>query len=322
MKYKTIRELFDSFLFNYVPYQVRSAFASWFLDKTDSKEKEEVLEDIWDEMSLQKENFDYSNELPSAESLLSDADTIENPIGTNRFRTYKRLTYVFATLACICVILCTYFLLFPQSTTILVAAGSKTQYELPDGTSVWLNKGSKLCYQNNLKGKTRKLCLNGEAYFDVAKDTEHPFVVSTTDFEVKVLGTKFTLSAYDDSPASVYLESGKVVLLSNHFDYAALLPGEAFTYDPLNGSTSLHKEKISNHISWTADKLEFANATLKDIVVNLEHWYNVKINIIGDAADEHLSLIVRQESLSDILNAITRISGIKYTINGNEITIY
>lgn len=322
MKHLIIRELLDSFISNYVPLQVRSAFASWMLDKTDAKEKEEALEDIWDEMALSKESFDYSDELPTAQSVLMDAEALENPVGMRRFRMYRALTFAFAAAACICLFVCGFMLTRQNTTTILVAAGSKTHYELPDGTSVWLNKGSKLSYFDNLKGRNRRLSLEGEAYFDVAKDASHPFVINTSDFDVKVLGTKFTLSAYSDSPTSVYLESGKVAVISPSFPTRTLLPGEALTYDSQTGQCCHGKEKISNHLSWTGDKLEFANAALEDIVVSLEHWYNVKILLNGDCGGERLSLTVRQEPLNEILNAIASISDIRYTINGNEITIY
>ena len=314
--------MLDSFISNYVPLQVRSAFAAWMLDKSDAKEKEEALEEIWDEMSLDKESFDCSDVLPTAQSILMDAEALENPVGIRRFRMYRVLTFAFAAAACVCLFVCGFMLTRQNTTTILVAAGSKTHYELPDGTSVWLNSGSTLSYFDNLKGRSRRLSLEGEAYFDVAKDASHPFIISTDDFDVRVLGTKFTLSAYSDSPTSIYLESGKVALDSPAFSTPALLPGEALTYDSQTGQYFCRKEKITNHLSWIGDRLEFANAALEDIVTSLEHWYNVKITINGDCRGERLSLTVRQEPLNEILNAIANISDISYTINGNEITIY
>lgn len=322
MKYKTIRELIDSFRSNYVPLQVRSAFSSWILDRNDVEEKENVLEDLWDEMSLEKENYDHADELPSAASILRDAKAIENPIRTRQLRTYRYLTFAFASIALFCILGGAFLLGSQKTTTIVVAEQAKTHYQLPDGTKVWLNQGSKLSYYNNLKGKNRRLALDGEAYFDVEKDAKHPFIISTSEYDVKVLGTRFTLSAYEDEPTSVFLESGKVAVSSPMFESTTLLPGEAFTYDPLTRHTDHRKVQVVNHLSWTKDRLEFANATLEDIATNLEHWYHVKIKLRGDVAEEHLSLTVRQEPLTEILNAISRIAGCSYTINGNEITIY
>lgn len=324
MKQKIIRELIHSFISNYVPSQVRSSFASWFLDKADAEEKDRALEEIWDEMSLEKEHFDFGDELPSAKSILSDAEAIENPSGAKKIGFYRRLAVISGAAACLCLLLTGSLFLVrnKDSKTVLMAVDSKIYYELPDGSSIWLNKGSTLSYFNDLKGRNRRLHLDGEAFFDVAKDPKHPFVIATEEFDVKVLGTRFTLSAYGDSKKSVYLESGKVALNSPHFDSEILMPGEAFTFDPVTGQASHYKEKAVNHLSWTRDKLEFANASLRDIVTNLEHWYNVKISMTGDAGNEHLSLTVRKEPLNEILDAISCISGISYTINDNEITIY
>ena len=121
MKYKTIRELIDSFRSNYVPLQVRSAFSSWILDRNDAEDKENVLEDLWDEMSLEKENYDHADELPSAASILRDAKAIENPIRTRQLRTYRYLTFAFASIALFW-ILGGAFLLGAQKTTSIVVA--------------------------------------------------------------------------------------------------------------------------------------------------------------------------------------------------------
>lgn len=324
MKYLRIRELIDSFAENYVPGQVRSAFASWFLDRKDAAEKERAMEDIWDEMSLGRNRYDASDLLPDAAEVLRDAKAAERPSEFSQLRRWKRLSAVLGAAACLGLVLSTALLLTGRSstTTILSTSDSKARFALPDGSSVWLNRHSTLSYSDNLRGRVRRLDLDGEAFFDVEKDPEHPFVVSTRNVAVEVLGTKFTLSAYDSRPESVYLESGKVSLSSESFPQTALLPGEAFTFDPVSGTVSHRKEKAVNHLSWTGDRLEFANAELGDIMTSLEHWYNVKINMDADAASVRLTLTVRGEPLAEILNAISRISGHGYTINGNEISIH
>jgi len=318
-----IRRLLDSFADNYVPAQVRAAFASWLLGKEDSEEKEAALEEIWDEMSLEKEKFEFDELLPGSSSILADAKNVEKPVAARKLRKYRAMSYAFGAFAAICAVLCVFFYSAKRgdATTVLVATVSKVYYELPDGSSVWLNKNSKLCFKNNLEGKRRELSLEGEAFFDVAKDPEHPFVIRTSNMNVKVLGTRFTMRAYSDSPEQVFLESGKVSLSSEHFPDDVLSPGEAFSYDPISETASHFKEKTVNHLSWTNEQLVFANASLADIIANLEHWYNVRIDNTGKPAEERLSLVVRQETLPDVLAAIHRLTGRTYTINGNEITI-
>lgn len=322
MRNLRIRELIESFCSDYVPQQVRSSFASWILGKEDADVKEDALEEIWDEMSLEKERFGFDELVPSADDVLSDARSLETPEREVKLRRYRRMTAAFAAVAVVCIVCCVYFTLKqPRTTMVLVASNVKTFYELPDGSSVWLNRGSRLSYDNNLNGKCRRLHLDGEACFDVKKDAGHPFIVSTSNMDVKVLGTRFTLSAYSDAPEQVFLESGMVSLSSSHFSDDVLSPGEAFSYDPVSGSVSHYEEKAVNHLSWKNEQLEFANVSLDEIVTNLEHWYNVRIEINGMPAEERLSLIVRQEPVQEILAAIQRLTGRSFTINGNEITL-
>ncbi len=323
MKQLRIRELIDSFTANYVPGQVRSAFASWFLDRKDAAEKERAVEEIWDGMSLGKERYDASDMLPDAAEVLRDAKAVESPSESAQLRRWKRIAALLGAAACLGLVSSAALLLTGNSstTTILSTTDSKAHFTLPDGSSVWLNRHSTLSYADNLKGGTRSLTLDGEAFFDVQKDPEHPFVVSTQNVAVKVLGTRFVLSAYGSRPESVYLESGKVSLISESFPQATLLPGEAFTFDPVSGTVCRRNEKAVNHLSWTGDRLEFANAELGDIMTSLEHWYNVKINVDRRVAAVRLTLTVRQEPLAEILDAIARISGCGYTVNGSEVSV-
>ncbi len=323
MKRLRIRELINSFAGNFVPGRIRASFASWFLEHKDAEEKERVMEDMWDEMCLEKEQYDSSEFLPDSSKMLRDAKLAENPTEYGMLLKWRRRAIIYGAIACLGLVLSTVLFLSERnsSTTILASAGSKAKFELPDGSSVWLNRHTTLSYSDGLKGKIRKVSLDGEAFFDVAKDPEHPFVVSSANVDVKVVGTRFTFSAYTDAKESVYLESGKVCLQSDNFLPMSLAPGEAFTYDPVDGSVLKRKENAVNHLSWINDRLEFANTSLDEIVKNLEHWYNVKIYVTESAKDIHLSLTVRQEPLTEILDAISRISGLNYTINGNEITI-
>ncbi len=323
MKTLRIKELINSFTGHFVPGRIRASFAAWFLEREDAEEKERAMEDMWDEMCLEKDNYEIAGLFPDSRQLLKDAKAAESPSESKLVLRWRRRAIMYGVAACLGLVLSNVLFFSRQSasTTILASAESKAKFNLPDGSTVWLNKHTTLSYSDGLKGKTRKVSLDGEAFFDVSKDPEHPFIVNSTDMNVKVLGTRFTFSAYSDAKESVYLESGKVCLQSDNFLPESLIPGEAFTYDPITGETSKRKENVFNHLSWINDKLEFANTSLDEIVTNLEHWYNVKIYMTDRAKNIHLSLTVRQEPLTEILDAISRISGLNYTINGNTVTI-
>ena len=112
--------------------------------------------------------------------------------------------WVAAMLLPVCIAFFTYYLIDSSRTmeapfVVKANKGDKATIELPDGTNVVLNSASQLSYLNNFGEKVRRVQLNGEAYFKVAHDEKHPFVVQIGDLEVKVLGTSFNVSAYEDS---------------------------------------------------------------------------------------------------------------------------
>ena len=186
----------------------------------------------------------------------------------------------------------------------LAAADAKAQYTLPDGTVVWLNRGTTLSYSKAFGKQLREVQLEGEAYFDVTHDPEHPFVVCTPEVDVTVLGTRFQVSAYPDAFPATYLEEGSVKASGRNLEETVLCPGESLSFD--GTSWSVRPFNPQCHLGWTGESLVMVNMPLLDVVTSLEHWYSVKLSVASpeEAAREKLSMTVRGETLACLVHGL------------------
>ncbi len=162
--------------------------------------------------------------------------------------------------------------------TISTPLASKTSFELPDGSKVWLNSGSSVSFPKSFNSKTRLVRLTGEAYFDVEKG-KRPFLVETPMFTVHVLGTAFNVMAYEHEMPAVTLERGKVLLETASNDGRMLTPGQQAVIDTLNQSIMLKDVEPGLYSSWVNNRLIFKDEPLSTVVKRLERWYNIEISI-------------------------------------------
>ncbi|QGY45021.1 DUF4974 domain-containing protein [Maribellus comscasis] len=205
---------------------------------------------------------------------------------------------------------------------IRTAFGTQSQINLPDGTLVWLNSGSTLKYPGSFSDMdTRSVELNGEGYFQVTKNSRKPFIVKTTDINVKVLGTEFNVSAYDDyHSTTVALERGKVSLFKTvsgtDKNLLVLNPNEVAEYEKTEGELIHHKEiSLEKYVAWKDGMIVFFNDPIQSVTHKLEKWYNVKIEI-GDSEIETYSFTATfvNEPLEQVLRLLSVSSPISYKI--------
>jgi ferric-dicitrate binding protein FerR (iron transport regulator) len=158
--------------------------------------------------------------------------------------------------------------------TLKIPRGMNQQLTLTDGTKVWLNAESTLEYPETFEGKpNREVYLKGEAYFEVTKDTEHPFRVKTDALETLVLGTSFNVRAYSKEDTQVTLVEGSVKVSDKHQGELHLQPGE-HTNQKLNKTKV---EKADDYHSWAEGMFYFDNTELVEIMRELGRWYNINI---------------------------------------------
>jgi transmembrane sensor len=170
----------------------------------------------------------------------------------------------------------------PQLTEIVVPYGNKMKLDLPDGSKVWLNAGTTFRYPDKFSGNVRTVEIEGEGFFEVAKDKTHPFFVKTKTFEVTVLGTVFNLSSYtDDNFNSLTLLSGSVQLQTtqNQHQKIKLSPGEKAVINKENSSLEVVSEDVSDLASWREGILDFKNLDFENIIKLLERQFDVKIQV-------------------------------------------
>ncbi len=199
---------------------------------------------------------------------------------------------------------------------------------LPDGSQVQLGPGSKLVYPSEFDGKTREVKLEGQAFFDVAKDKSKPFVVKTKDMDVTALGTAFEVFSYEmENSIETVLLNGKVkvdLLHGNHKREVILNPNDKLTLSRSDARISIEKVNATKYSDWrNLGILSFENEKLSMIIPRLEKWYGQKIFCQKDLANTYrFTFKVRNESLDRILYMLNNSSPIKYRKAGDNYELY
>ncbi len=210
--------------------------------------------------------------------------------------------------------------------TLTIPYGKRFEIVLSDGTNVHLNAGSSLKYPVAfIAGQNRQVFLNGEAYFDVTKDTQHPFIVSANNLNINVLGTQFNVSGYpEDSETDVVLVEGSVNLaIKENTETPILLkPGFKARYNKSDTSISTSPVITSVYTSWIHGDLVFRNLTFNNLLKKLERHYNVEIiSSNTELAHEKFNASFRKEPIENILEYFKITYGINYTITHTKILI-
>lgn len=210
-----------------------------------------------------------------------------------------------------------------QETVLMASSENISSYMLPDGSKVWLNKNSWLTYNQRFGKRTRQVALKGEGYFEVNRDERRPFIVKMqNDLDIKVLGTTFNACNYPSlNKAEVILRSGSVQVSDNgRNEHVILKPNQKFTWN--EGTAEISSVNAMNCCRWFEHRLVFDNVKLKDILENLSHKYQTEISLnVGNLADKHMSMTIRDESVEDILDILTTLLPIRWRYQGAEIII-
>lgn len=203
--------------------------------------------------------------------------------------------------------------------TVYVPAGQRTQVTLADGTIVWVNGRSTLTFPNRFSSQTRNVSLDGEAFFDVAKNPEKQFIVSMAhQSAIKVLGTKFNVKAYKESEAIITtLVEGKVNFEFNNmkqqFQYITMTPGQQLIYNSQNGKTELYTTSGENELAWKDGKIVFKQNSLREALDILAERYDVEFIIKKNVPhDDTFSGTFTSRSLEQILNYVKASSKIRW----------
>lgn len=184
-----------------------------------------------------------------------------------------------------------------------IPRGQVYKITLSDGTEVWMNTSSRLSFPTRFSGSNRTVRLEGEAYFKVAHDAEHPFLIVTDKLTTEVLGTEFNVKAYQDSEAHVTLVRGSVrVSMPETEQEVTLQPGDDITCT--GDSYSVQQVDITYYVQWMEGYFYYDNVCLADILKDLGRWYNVTISMEQDSLllAQRLHFIAdRSESIDNVV---------------------
>ena len=205
--------------------------------------------------------------------------------------------------------------------TISTPNGGQYQLELPDGSLVWLNATSSIHFPTSFAGKERRVEITGEAYFEVARKRDMPFVVSVNGAEVQVLGTHFNVNAYSDE------DNVKTTLLEGSVKFVhgvnadMLAPGQQ---SQLAGDGQV--KVVSNVdgdevVAWKNGMFDFENAGIEKVMRQLSRWYDVEIEYKGKTDDLFIAEMHRQIKLSDALKALELTGKVRFEIQGKKIIV-
>ena len=247
----------------------------------------------------------------------------ENP-RTIRMNPWK---WAAAIVLPICIAFFTYYLVDSSQTVgapFIVKAdkGDKATIELPDGTNVVLNSASQLSYLNNFGENGRRVQLNGDAYFKVAQDEKCAFIVQVGDLEVKVLGTSFNVSAYEDAKdVTVVLLEGKVGVYAQKTSHI-MKPGDKIEYNKATHKITATQVHPSDYIEWTKGNIYFEKESLENIMKTLSRIYDVEIRFDSNKLpNEYFTGTIPGGGIQNALNILMLTSPFYYEMDGSVIVL-
>ncbi|CAD5279188.1 MULTISPECIES: FecR family protein [unclassified Imperialibacter] len=207
-----------------------------------------------------------------------------------------------------------------------VPRGKTFKVVLSDGTSVHLNSGTIFKFPVNfIQGEERKVFLTGEAYFEVAKDPEHPFLVNTSGMDVRVLGTHFNVSSYEGSVAHAVLIEGSVAVQEKDGGNIVgtekvIVPGQKASL--VSGKFEVQEVDVEDYVGWMRNVLIFNDEPFSEIVKKIERRYNVEIkNEYKELAPVRFNGKFDDETVIDLLETFRASAGFDYHISDNKVII-
>lgn len=301
-----------------------------YLDGTINKEEEQLLERF--DRELIKKYIPTLTD--SYKSRLASKKKLAAAINGGQIGKYHRRNMV-QIVASFLVLIAVGYLFFENTkepvktfaeTSLLIKRadwGEKINLVLPDGTSVKLNSGSSLTFPESFNGSSREVELTGEAFFDVVKNSDRPFIIKTANLTTTVLGTSFNINSYDQNQtAAITVLTGKVRVASakGHID---LLPNEQGVFD--KNTSGLAKEQVNAKevLLWKEGILKFDDATLIQVAEALGRWYGVTILFKEKSTAQCiLTGTYDNEYLSAVLESIAFAKGLHYREKENDTIVF
>lgn len=204
-----------------------------------------------------------------------------------------------------------------------IPRGETFKVILSDGTEVLLNSDSRLSYPTVFKGKERVVSLEGEAYFNVTKDAEHPFIVNSGNVQVRVLGTEFNMCSYSPDDVRITLIEGKVAVSDTcSLQSVEIKPGQS-AHLVSDGTFAVEEVDTESFLYWKEGFFYFDDVTLVDMMKEIGKWYNIDVDFRNSEIMNlrmHF-LAKRQQDIADLIELINRMERIHVYQEGESLII-
>ncbi|MBW9278067.1 FecR family protein [Bacteroides fragilis] len=323
MKENYIYQILKQFFLDSYPPEIEEKVQKWIIKDKWTAEKNNAMSAIWDEMEIAPNDNTYK----ALDRVKNKIKQLENQ--KKHLRIRRVLLGSAAIIIPVLLIFGSYLYINQDVEMIEVVTSSNQQKQctLADGTTILLNSSTKITYPSKFKDSTRVVALDGEAYFSVASDAAKPFIVKTNNLSVRVLGTKFNISAYPTNDRTIAtLNSGKIQvdIQSGKTDSKYILkPNQEIVFNKIDNSVLINAVTGENS-SWKDGSLVFQDATFNDIVNTIERRYGVTIDYSKQAFlnTPYTIKFIHNESLEDVLNVLQDVvGGFEYKKENSKITI-
>ena len=313
----------------------KNALNEWINSSTTNKHLYFQIKELWNHKQDQTNNsqaiaaYDkLINRIKFAEVVQSQSRVQSISAQINQFVKYAAIIFFILSFG----FLSYYYVTEENSNkefcTISVPKGNKSEIILPDGSKIWLNNNSRLIYPKKFNQSVREVELIGEGYFEVQRNTKVPFVVKTSDINIKVLGTKFNICAYpNDKFIETTLISGKVTVQSNENpeETNTLNPGESMTFDKLSNHSAITHVDTKFYTFWMKGEFVFKDEKFETLAKRIERIYNVEIIFEDQTLKEktYTGDFKVDDNIYSILEIFKRSTSepIEYITDRNKITI-
>lgn len=304
-----------------LPDDFATSFRDWMIAHEGDKELTEAMYGKW------VESLDAADGNVDARALTRLIADVSSPAGNKR-RLF-RFPKLWRTAAVVAMIIVSSVLTYKITestiegeTVLMTSKGSAGEFTLPDGSLVRLNSDTRLSYDpRSFTGNSkRKVSVDGEAFFEVTKDENHPFVVDLQGIEVEVVGTSFDVRNYKGCKnKEVVLLTGRVDVKSKDSkDDIRLEPNQRFVCNQKTGNIVVEDVSAINYCRWIQPRLKLESEPLSDLLITVSRKYGVDLEISPTVdLNQRVSLTMHNDDFEDLMTVIAYLTDIKYQISEN-----
>jgi len=280
--------------------------------KNENKIEYRLLKELWDRNDVKVKDFDTKKALA----------TIKNKVKNKKGKTIplnRKIIKIAAAILFATLIIKGVFSTFEMFNSNNVVVENKDNsvkgklIKLSDGTKIWLNKDATIKYPKHFNNKIRNVKLEGEAFFEVAKNPNKPFVVTCSNSTITVLGTSFNINANKKNNTEVTVATGKVSVNNKHKESVIITPG--FSAKVTNKELEKFKTKNTNYLSWKTGRFIFRETSIKQVIKDLNTYYEQKISIQNENYKCKFSAEFDNLKIEEVVEIIELSCGIKIIKN-------